>query len=269
MQRPILQLFLFLLLVAVFATGAITPSHQGFTLLSIETDKTLGAQVAAQTDSTYRAKKQLLERNSSNTRAYQLLDGIVNRVLNSGQITYRSQFPWDVKIIKDDATQNAFATPGGHIYVYSGLIKYLDSEDQLAGVIGHEIAHADRRHSIKSLQKQLGVNFLMSLVLGQNPGQLAQIAAGLGQLKFSRDYEREADTYSVAYLKGTNYYSCDGTAGFFIKAEKDGQSNPPEFLSTHPNPGARISNIQAKAKQLGCTGRTSSSANLTELKKLL
>ncbi|GGF09199.1 M48 family metalloprotease [Hymenobacter cavernae] len=269
MKRPFLQVSLFLSLGALAATGAAHPPYQGFSLLSIETDKTLGAQVAAQTDSTYRAKGQLLDRNSKNARAYQLLDAVVNRVLNSGQITYRKDFPWDVKIIKDDATQNAFATPGGHIYVYSGLIKYLDSEDQLAGVIGHEIAHADRRHSVKSLQKQMGVSILMSLVLGQNPNQLAQIAAGLGQLKFSRDYEREADNYSVAYLKGTNYYSCDGTAGFFIKAEKAGQSNPPEFLSTHPNPGARISSIQARAKQLGCTGRSSSSTNLTELKKLL
>ncbi|WP_324670688.1 M48 family metalloprotease [Hymenobacter sp. GOD-10R] len=268
MQRPFLQLALFFSLIALIATGATTP-HQGFSLFSIEDDKALGNQVAAQTDSTYRAKGQLLDRNSKNARAYQLLDGVVNRVLNSGQITYRTQFPWDVKIIKDDATQNAFATPGGHIYVFSGLIKYLDQEDQLAGVIGHEIAHADRRHSIKSLQKQYGVSFLLSIALGKNPGQLAQIAAGLGQLKFSRDYEREADSYSVAYLKATNYYSCDGTAGFFIKAEKAGQSNPPEFLSTHPNPGSRIANIQAKAKQLGCTGRSSSSANLTELKKLL
>lgn len=269
MQRPFLQLFLPLSLVLSLVTGASTRPFQGFSLLSIETDKTLGAQVAAQTDSTYRAKKQLLERNSSNARAYQLLDGVVNRVLNSGQLTYRKEFPWDVKIIKDDATQNAFATPGGHIYVFSGLIKYLDSEDQLAGVIGHEIAHADRRHSIKSIQKQYGVSILMSIVLGQNPGQLAQMAASLGQLKFSRDYEREADAYSVTYLKGTNYYSCDGTAGFFIKAEKAGQSNPPEFLSTHPNPGSRVASIQAKAKQLGCTGRSSSSANLTELKRLL
>jgi predicted Zn-dependent protease len=107
-------------------------------------------------------------------------------------------------------------------------------------VLGHEIAHADRRHTSRLLQQQYGISALLTLLSGDNPNQLADLAAGLGQLKFSRDYEREADDYSVVYLNGTNYYACDGAAGFFIKAQQQGQNNPPEFLSTHPDPDNRI-----------------------------
>jgi beta-barrel assembly-enhancing protease len=253
------------------ATTACTDKDGNPLLFSLEDDISLGAQVAAETDSTYRAQGKLLER-SSNPRAYQLLDGVVQRVLNSGQLQHRNDFVWDVKIIRDDAVQNAFATPGGHIYVFSGLIKYLDNESQLAGVLGHEIAHADRRHTSRQLQNQYGIELLLSVALGNNENTAAQIAsglAGLGTLKFSRDFENEADQYSVIYLNGTSYYACDGAAGFFIKAQQESPSATPEFLSTHPNPDNRIQAIQTKADELNCRNRTTDSSSLQELKSLL
>ncbi len=240
----------------------------GILLFSIEDDKALGQKVAAQTDSTFRAKGQLLT-PASNPQAYEALNRIVLRVLNSGKIQYRNEFPWDVKIIKDDQTQNAFATPGGHIYVYSGLIKYLDNETQLAGVLGHEIAHADRRHTSRQLQQQYGISVLLSLILGNNQNTLVDVATSLGQLKFSRDYETEADAYSVDYLNATNYYACDGAAGFFIKAQNEGQQRQPEFLSTHPDPGSRIQNIQARADQQNCRNRTAGSTDFNQLRSAL
>ena len=268
MRRSFLTLLLPLAGVAALTTAAIHKPTQ-FSLFSIQQDIELGAQVARQTDSIYRAKGQLVER-SRNPRAYQLLDGVVKRVLDNGNLKYRTQFPWDVKIIKDDAIQNAFATPGGHIYVFSGLIKFLDNESELAGILGHEIAHADRRHSTQILQKQYGTSLLLGIVLGnRSSSQLVQLAAGIGQLKFSRDYELDADKYSTIYLNGTRYYDCDGAAGFFIKAEKQGGGGTPEFLSTHPNPGSRITNIQKNAQSLGCASRTVSNTNFTELKRLL
>ncbi|MDU0372727.1 M48 family metalloprotease [Hymenobacter endophyticus] len=269
MRRSSLALLLPLAGVAALTTAAITKPAQGFSLFSIDQDIALGNQVARQTDSLYQAKGQLMTR-AGNARAYQLLDGVVKRVLDNGNVKYRTQFPWDVKLIKDDATQNAFATPGGHIYVFTGLVKFLDNENQLAGVLGHEIAHADRRHSTQMLQKQYGTSLLLGLLLGnRSSGQLVQIAAGLGQLKFSRAYEVEADKYSTIYLNGTRYYACDGAAGFFIKAEKQGSGGTPEFMSTHPNPGSRITSIQKSAQQLGCTNRNVSNANFNELKRIL
>jgi Zn-dependent protease with chaperone function len=261
--------WLFLALLTTLGTAACSGDGDGVVLFSVEDDKALGEKVAKQTDSTYQAQGQLLLRSApANQRAYALLDGVVNKVLNSGQIQYRNEFPWDVKIIRDDNIQNAFATPGGHIYVFTGLIKFLDTEDQLAGVLGHEIAHADRRHTSRALQKEFGISFLLSLLLGENPNQLAQIAASLGQLRFSREYEVEADDYSVRYLNGTSY-ACDGAAGFFDKAAAQGSTSVPEFLSTHPNPGNRIEAIKAKAQELNCVGRTTNNANFTELKSLL
>ncbi|GAB3826027.1 M48 family metalloprotease [Hymenobacter jeollabukensis] len=251
-----------------FAASSCTDKDGNPLLFSLEDDINLGNQVAQQTDSTYRAQGKLLERGS-HARAYQLLDGVVNRVLSSSDLQHRNDFAWDVKIIKEDSTQNAFATPGGHIYVFTGLIKYLDDESQLAGVLAHEIAHADRRHTSRQLQNEYGINLLLSVALGENPGQLAQIAAGLGQLKFSRDFETEADQYSVIYLNGPGYYACDGAAGFFIKAQNEGQSSPPEFLSTHPSPANRIQSIQAKADELNCRNRQVSSSGLRELQGLL
>ncbi|WP_192820992.1 M48 family metalloprotease [Rufibacter sp. LB8] len=246
-------------------------------LFGIEEDLKLGQQVANQVDSTYRAKGQLLDRNSSDPKiknAYAHLDKIVERLLNSGAVSYEDEFPWKVTIIQDPATQNAFATPGGHIYVFTGLINYLDTEDQLAGVLGHEIAHADKRHSIKQLQKQHGMAFIMNLFLGENAGQLetivAQLAGQMAGLKFSRDYERESDNFSVEYLAGTNYYACDGAAGFFQKMQTlEQKGTPPEFISTHPSPGNRVQDIQAKAQTQGCQREAAANTGYQQFKRNL
>jgi len=185
--------------------------------------------------------------------AYFQIRRIRDLVLNTSAIEHRNDFAWEVKIIQDDATLNAFAAPGGFIYVYTGLIKFLDTEDQLAGVMGHEIAHADQRHSINQLKKQFGVQLLLDLALGQNQGVLTQVAAGLLALSFSRDDEAEADEFSVIYLCETDY-NASGAAGFFEKIEAAGGSSGPEFLSTHPDPGNRVQDIQANEDELGCTG---------------
>ncbi|GGK80229.1 M48 family metallopeptidase [Rufibacter glacialis] len=244
---------------------------------SIEEDLKLGQQVAKQVDSTYEATGKLLNRNSSDPKiraAYQHLDQIVERLLATDQVSYREEFPWDVKIIKDAENLNAFATPGGHIYVFTGLINKLETEDELAGVLGHEIAHADQRHSIKQLQKQYGISFITKLLLGDNAGELERVATSvaghLTGLKFSRDYEREADEYSVLYLGATNYYACDGAAGFFQKMQNlQNSGNPPEFISTHPAPGNRIQQIQAEAKQRGCNTQPAANTRFQEFKRNL
>lgn len=266
--------FLFLL-ISIFTFSA-CKDNEGV-IFSIQDDIRLGQQVAEQVDSTYRAQGQLLERNSTNAnvqKAYTHLDRIVNRVLNSGEVKYRTEFPWTVKIIDDRETLNAFAAPGGQIYVYSGLMRYLDDEDHFAGVIAHEIAHADKRHSIQQLQRQYGIALLLSVALGNNAGTLQQIAgqlAGtLAGLRFSREAETEADNASVLYLDGTDYYSCDGAAGFFVKLNAEAQgSNPPEFLSTHPNPENRVENIQAQAQQRGCVSSGAPNTDFAELKRSL
>ncbi len=224
-------------------------------IMSVEDDKKLGAQVAAEIEANPQEYNLLPEtgRNGQNEIAYGHIRRITNQILNSGKVTYRNEFDWQVKIIHNDTTLNAFCAPGGYIYVYTGLIKYLDTEDQLAGVMGHEIAHADMRHTSRNITRDYGVDVALQVALGQNPGTLTQIAKGLAGLSYSRAYEREADDRSVVYLDPTPY-QCNGAAGFFIKLESNTQSGmrPPQWLSTHPNPDNRIAAIDAKANEIGC-----------------
>ncbi|MDX9771344.1 MAG: M48 family metalloprotease [Tenuifilaceae bacterium] len=135
--------------------------------------------------------------------AYDHINRILNNILQSDDLRYPTTFPWTVKIIDEDIL-NAFAAPGGYMYFYTGLIKFLDNEAQFAGVMAHEIAHADRRHSTAMLTKQYGFSVLASIILGDNPTILEEIvvslAQGLGSLKYSRDNEYEADEYAVKYL---------------------------------------------------------------------
>lgn len=222
-------------------------------LFSIDQDRALGAQVDSQLVAQY--KDTILDRNRY-PKAYAHLERIKNNILNSGKVQNKDKFDWQVKIINQDVL-NAFCTPGGYIYVYTGIIKYLDNEDDFAGVLGHEIAHADQRHSTKSMTRDYGVSTLLGIVLGQGTAaQLASVAASLVGLKYSRCHEREADDYSVNYLSGTSY-KCNGAASFFQKIGNE--NSPPEFLSTHPDPGKRVESINARAVQINCQTTTNGS----------
>ncbi len=234
-----------------------------FNLFPVEDDIQLGEQVSKQIESDPSQFPILAERG--NEELYRYIRGITRNILNSGQVQHKDKFKWQVKIINDHKTLNAFATPGGYIYVYTGLIKFLDSEDQLAGVMGHEIAHADRRHSTKQMTKSVGMSIIADALLGKKEA-LRDIAAGLLSLKFSRTHESESDAYSVIYLCQTKYNST-GAAGFFRKMESRGGT--PEFMSTHPNPSNRVAKIEAKAKELGCAPKTENTRDYNRIKALI
>lgn len=242
---------LFAFAVLILATTSGCKDGDGFTLLSLDQDIELGQQLKAEIAADP-ATYPLLDPAQYPT-AYSHIYRMRDAVLNSGQVKYRNEFAWEVYIIQDDNTLNAFCAPGGYIYVYTGLIKYLESEDELTGVMGHEIAHADRRHSSKQLTKAYGLSFLVDILLGENQGALTDIAQGLVGLAFSRADESEADEYSVKYLCPTTYNAA-GAAGFFEKIEAEGGSSTPAFLSTHPSPDKRVENIYAEQTELGCSG---------------
>lgn len=240
-------------------------------LFTIQDDINLGKQVVSQIESDT-VQFPILKENAY-PKAYQHLRRITNNLLNSGKVKYRNEFAWEVKIIHNDEVLNAFCTPGGYIYVYTGLIKYLDTEDQLAGVMGHEIGHADLRHSSRQMQNQYGISMLLGIILGNNPNQLEQIAGQIAGtlvgLKYSRTYESEADGNSVTYLSGTNY-ACNGASGFFKKLRDSNQCNANmAWLSTHPDPCSRIEDIDARASQMNCKTTDSNPASYMEFKKSL
>lgn len=194
----------------------------------------------------------ILDRNEF-PEAYAHIERVRDNILKSSQLRYADRFDWDVYIINDDVL-NAFALPGGTTFYYTGLIKFLDDEASLAGVMAHEIAHSDRRHSTNRLTKQYGYSVLLSFILGNNPSIAAQVAGqlamGLGTLAFSREDEYEADEYAVRYLSDTDY-DPRGVAYFFIKMDPDETPKAMTYLSTHPSPLDRIEKIMQNHVKYG------------------
>lgn len=190
--------------------------------------------------------------NSETHRLY--VQNIVNEILQSPLIKYKGVFPYTIKIINTN-TINAFAAPGGYLYVYKGLLKFVDNEATLAGILAHEIAHAELRHSSKRITKQYGINLLLDIILGKNPSAFEQIASnlltGLALLKNSRDDEYQADEYSFKYLQSSKWYP-GAIKFFFTKIQQQQPNNPSTFeelLSTHPLDNKRIEQINTFLKQ--------------------
>ena len=252
---------------------SIKKSVNEFNTYSLADDLTLGRQTAAQIASKPTEFPVLPE--AQYPQAYAYLNQIKDNILGSGKVRTARVFPYELKIIKDDKTLNAFCTPGGYIYVYTGLIKFLDSEDQLAGVLGHEIGHADKRHSTRQLTKMMPLDMIAQVLTGTDKGPvtketqqvIAQVAGTLIGLKFSRDHETEADQASVDYLCGTQYHA-DGAAAFFQKIQGKG-GTPPEFMSTHPDPKNRVAEIKKRKQQLNCSGNASNDTEYARIKKTL
>jgi len=185
--------------------------------------------------------------------AYSYIYNMMNKILESGYLNRKEYFEWTIRIIDEDVL-NAFAAPGGYLYFYTGLMVYLDNEAQLAGVMAHEIAHVDRRHSAQRLERELALSVIISIILGKDPSQLeeyaAGIAKGLSSLAYSRNQEYEADEFAVKYTSNTDY-NPKGISGFFNKLEEIKTVRYPEFLSTHPDPGNRLEAIDEVWKEIG------------------
>jgi len=223
---------------------------KGFNLFTIEDDKELGAQVAAEIDGN-QEEFPLLD-SVQYKEVYDYIYEVRDNILNSGEVDYKDDFEWRLRIIHDDSTLNAFCTPGGYIYIYTGILKFLESEDEFAGVLGHEIGHADMRHSTRQMTKMFGVQTLISILAG-NREMLSEVTSALVNLSFSRAHENEADERSVKYLCPTDYNSAGG-AGFFEKLQEMGGETPPEFLSTHPSPDGRIEKFKEHKETMQCAG---------------
>lgn len=242
--------------------GVLLASCGDVNLFTVQDDIDLGSQLKAEIDADP-VQFPVLNR-ATYADAYDHMERIRDTILQSGEVEHADQFEWTITIIDDDEVLNAFAAPGGYIWVYTGLIRFLDREDDLAGVMGHEIAHAALRHSTEQLTKAYGVDVLLGVVFGEDPGLIPELAAGLAGLSFSKQDESEADDSSVSYLCNTGYAS-DGAAGFFEKLVEEGGPRPPAFLSTHPDPENRVEAIQAAAEERNCSTEASSEAQWADL----
>jgi predicted Zn-dependent protease len=170
-------------------------------------------------------------------------------------VSHRPKLSYRFKIV-DASVVNAFAVPGGYVYFSRGILATLNSEAELAGVMGHEIGHIAARHSAKQYSRAqlaqvgLGVGsvFIDSPVLSG----LAQLGAGMLFMRFSRDNEREADDLGVEYATKAGYDSAQ-LASFFETLERmnpgSDRSGLPGWFSTHPSPQDRVQVVRARAKE--------------------
>jgi len=169
----------------------------------------------------------------------------------------RPNLPWTFHVV-DDPVVNAFALPGGYIYVTRGILAHLNSEAELAGVVGHEIGHVTARHSVSQMSKQqlaqlgLAVGTIASPELGRYAG-LAGQALGVLFLKYSRDNESQADDLGLRYMRRVNYDPREMPHVFELLtrvSQAQGGGRVPEWLATHPDPENRRGRIEQEIAAL-------------------
>lgn len=185
------------------------------------------------------------------TEAYLNYVGLSNEVKN---------FQWEFNLVKDNQI-NAFCMPGGKIVVYEGIMNLISSDDELATVLGHEVAHAVAKHSNERMSQQLlaqyGAQALGSILQNQTAQtqQIAQQVYGLGanyavMLPFSRKHEMEADDMGLV-LMAIAGYNLDAALNFWQKmAASSGNSGKSDIASTHPSDAKRIANLQKKIPEV-------------------
>jgi predicted Zn-dependent protease len=190
--------------------------------------------------------------------------------------THRPKLDYHFAIL-DTPVVNAFAAPGGYIYVTRGILALMNSESELATVLGHELGHVNARHSVRQMSKMLVLQAGLALgsVLSESFAKVAGLA-GVGAqllfLKFSRDDEREADALGVAYARAGGFNAVE-MVNFFSSLERygdlSGGQSVPGFLSTHPLTSERIQNVKGLLGELDAARPTNREAYLRGLDGLI
>ena len=162
----------------------------------------------------------------------------------------RPDLPWTFRVV-DDPAVNAFAVPGGFIYVTRGLLAHVTSEAELASVVGHEIGHVTARHTAAEMSKQqlIGVGLAVGSIASSQVAKyagMANQALSVLYLKYSRDDESQADELGLRYMRRANYDPREMPEVFVMLerlSESEGGGSLPEWLATHPSPGNRVEAI--------------------------
>jgi len=248
-----------LVIVAVVLLGfgvplrAQRPHHfqPGFNLFSKQQDVQLGEESATE------VRKQMTVINDPVLTAYVTR---VGKKLVASQEATESGFPFSFEVVADPSI-NAFALPGGHMFINTGLLRAVDNEAQLAGVMGHEMSHVILRHGTNQASKAKFIELPAALAAqmsgkGSMMGQLAQLGVGLGAnsmlLKFSRNAESQADLMGSHLMSEAGYDPME-MAHFFNKLgspSKGMAGSVAQFMSDHPNPDNRERAIEQEARVL-------------------
>jgi hypothetical protein len=226
-----------------------TQLRPGWNLFSPQEDVQVGKQAAGD------AQRKLPMCNSPRVDAYLTQLG---KKLVAHLDTNRVEYPWEFHCVNDRSI-NAFALPGGYVFVNRGAIEVADNEAQLAGVMAHELSHVALRHGTNQATKaqaaQAGVGIFGALFGGSTGGavltKLGAFTAGGVLLKYSRSAETQADVMGTQVLYDSGY-DPRAMAQFFERLEQQTKGkNPPEFFSDHPNPDHRVERVDEEIERLG------------------
>ena len=162
-------------------------------------------------------------------------------------------YQYDFHLLYDPNVVNAFALPGGQVFITAALFNKLETEDQLAGVLGHEIGHVVARHGAERIaQMELSQGLTGAAVIASgdyNTAQAAQMIANLVSMSYGRDQELDADNLGVRFMTQTGY-NAEALLGVMdILEQAGGGQGQPEFMSTHPSPENRREKIKAAIEQ--------------------
>jgi predicted Zn-dependent protease len=266
MFRTSIRALLLSSVLVVVGCGVHTTEGLAKALVSDEQEAQLGAQVKQELDK--QGTKYVQDPEVVN-----YVRGVAQKIFVSADKD-RPGVKWQVFVIDDPKQVNAFATPGGYLYVYTGLLMAADNEAQLAGVWGHESGHVVARHSARQMVDSMGLETVIGIALGQNPNELAQLAATLAAkgalLSYSRQDETEADEYGARYSAQAGY-DPHGIIQFFEKLQKMEGAQPAfaKYLSDHPATGDRITHLQQYIKDKNLSGTLLGAERLQPVKQKL
>lgn len=186
----------------------------------------------------------------------QKLQEFVTRVghkLVNASIAKKTPYEYNFYLLRDPNTVNAFALPGGQVFITYGMYKRLENEDQLAGVLGHEIGHVVGRHSAERIAKQsLTQGIVNGVLVGSDGGGAAQAAAMIGNMinmKYGREDELESDKLGVHFMIDAGYDPQQMLGVMRILKSLSGGNRTPEFQSTHPDPENRMTEIKRAIRE--------------------
>lgn len=188
-----------------------------------------------------------------NQEAQDLVDKVGLKLVNNS-VARETPYRYDFHLLRDPETVNAFALPGGQVFITMGLFKRLQTEDQLAGIIGHEIGHVVGRHSAERIAKQhLTQGIITGVMAGSDAGgaQMAAMVANVVNMKYGREDELESDQLGVKYMIDAGYNPYEFIEVMHILDEASGGQRVPEFQSTHPSGPHRIEEIKEAIKANG------------------
>jgi len=240
-------LYIFLILVSLLILRCATTGPGGKTsviLISTEQEVSIGKQMAEQVDKDFMILGDTVVQN------------YISRVGNKlAQVSDRKELPYHFKVIESKEL-NAFALPGGYIYIYTGLLKLMESEAELAGVLGHEVGHIVARHGVIRLQQVIGISILLDIALGKSSEAVQQgVSVGIGLMLqgFSRENELEADYDAIFYMPRAGY-NPKGMVDLLKKLnelDKSGTNVFEKLASGHPPTSQRIQEAQGYIDSLG------------------